>query len=66
MLTVFAVRYGAAVTLAFHPHWAANAGFGAGVSLVYGSLSGLLGARALSILGRAQPASRRAAPGLAA
>lgn len=64
MLTVFAVRYGVAVRLAFHPDEASHASFAAITSVVYGGLSGLLAGRALSILRPARPALR-AAPGLA-
>ncbi len=54
MLTVFSVRYGVNVTLAFHRDWVADATFAASISAVCGVLSGLLAGRALYILGNAR------------
>jgi hypothetical protein len=54
MLTVFAVRYGVVVSLAFHPGWAADAALSATVSAVYGGLTGLLAGRAAHILAHVQ------------
>ena len=55
MLTIFAVRYVVAVTLAFHQDWASDALFAAAASGVYGALSGVFSARALNILAAAVP-----------
>ena len=60
MLGVFVVRYFVTVTLVFHRDWAAESAFAEAVSVVYGGLSGLLAARALTIL-----SSARRAPTLA-
>jgi hypothetical protein len=51
MMTIFALRYVGAVTLIFHRDWATDAVFSLGMSLAYGTLSGLFTARALQILG---------------
>lgn len=61
MLAVFAVRYGVTVTLALHHDWATDPMFASGVCAVYGSLSGLLTGRTLSILRQAQGAAPRLA-----
>jgi len=61
MWTIFALRYAVAVTLVFHPDWAADMTFSSGVSLAYGALSGLFAARAWRIL-QAIPASIRLLP----
>jgi len=50
MLAIFMLRYAVAVTLVFHPAWAADAGFSGAMALLYGSLSGLFAARAVRIL----------------
>lgn len=50
MLTVFAMRYSVAVTLAFHREWAHEPLFSLGAALAYGALSGLFAARAVRIL----------------
>ena len=50
MLSVFAVRYVVTVTLVFHRDWAADPAFAEAISAVYGGLSGLMAARALTIL----------------
>jgi hypothetical protein len=55
MLVVFCLRYAVAVTLVFHPGWAAEPGFGGSLALAYGALSGLFAARAVRILGSAAP-----------
>jgi len=55
MLLIFCLRYAAAVTLVFHPGWAADPAFGGGLALVYGALSGLFAARAWRILGSVAP-----------
>ena len=44
------------VTLVFHRDWAAESAFAEAVSVVYGGLSGLLAARALTILSGARRA----------
>lgn len=66
MVTVFATRYAAKVSLAFHPDWAVQANFGGLIGIGYGALSGLLAARALAILATAKAAAtagvRRPAP----
>ena len=55
LLAMFALRYAVAVTLVFHPGWAAEPAFGGGLALAYGMLSGLFAARAVRILGSATP-----------
>jgi hypothetical protein len=55
MLLIFSLRYAVAVTLVFHPGWAADPAFGGSLALAYGALSGLFAARALRILGSAAP-----------
>ncbi len=55
MLSVFALRYAVAVTLAFHHELARDPAFSLGLALTYGALSGLFTARALRIL-RSAPA----------
>jgi len=50
MLTIFALRYAVAVTLVLHPEWRADPTFAAGMTLLYGALSGLFTARAVRIL----------------
>jgi hypothetical protein len=51
MMTIFALRYVGTVTLVFHRDWATDSLFSLGMSLAYGTLSGLFAARALRILG---------------
>jgi hypothetical protein len=58
MLTVFAMRYGVAVTLVFHRSWAHEAGFSLAAALAYGALSGLFAARAVRILREDAPPLR--------
>ena len=51
MLAIFSLRYVDTVTLVFHHDWARDAQFSLGMTLAYGTLSGLFTARALRILG---------------
>ena len=55
MLSVFVVRYVAAVTLVMHPAWAHDTMFSLVMPMVYGALSGVFLVRSLRIL-RTAPA----------
>ena len=57
MLSIFALRYTVAVTLAFHPTWRGDPAFSLALATVYGAVSGLFAARALRIL-RSSPSAR--------
>lgn len=50
MVSIFALRYALAVSLAFHPAWANVAAFGMAMSMLFGALSGLFAGRSLRIL----------------
>lgn len=62
MLSIFALRYAVAATLAIAPRLAAEPAFAAAASLLYGLPAGLLAARAWRVLGLAagRPAARAA------
>ena len=59
MVSLFAIKYFAGVTLAMNPALVANAVFAGGCSLIYGSISGLFLARALSLRRLAVPRQQR-------
>jgi hypothetical protein len=50
MWTIFGMRYALTVQLVFHPALAQQAAWAIGAPLVYGTLSGLLAARAWRVL----------------
>jgi hypothetical protein len=50
MMAIFVMRYIGTVTLVFHPDWATDPQFSLGMTLAYGTLSGLFTARAIRIL----------------
>jgi hypothetical protein len=50
MMAIFMLRYVGTVTLVFHREWAGDPLFSVGMTLAYGTLSGLFTARTLRIL----------------
>lgn len=57
IMGIFMAKYIVGVSLAMAPQLAQLAPFGLGVGLLYGALSGLFIARAISVLRRGQPAA---------
>jgi len=57
IMGIFMAKYIVGVSLAMAPQLAQLAPFGLGVSLLYGALSGLFIARAISVLRRGRPAA---------